>query len=123
MIEISIEVDGIEELAAALTQAANDLPNLVRPVVSKGALNIKNAMRADMAASEHFGAAASSITYDLAGTEAEIGPTKPAGAIANIAYFGGARGGGTVRDPLEPAEEEADGFEQALADIVGNLLG
>lgn len=124
----SVEIDASAALAAAadLGAALDGLPKKVRASVSKGALNIKNAMKADMAASEHFGQVASSITYDLNGSdyapEAEIGPRKGSpGSLANIAYFGGARGGGTVRDPIEPANEEAPNFEAALTAILDDL--
>jgi len=124
----SIEIDASAALAVAadLEQALTALPAKVRASVSKGALNIKNGMKADMAASEHFGQAASSISYDLNGSayapEAEIGPRKGSpGSIANIAYFGGARGGGTVRDPMEPANEEQPNFETALTALLSDL--
>lgn len=124
-----VEIDASSALAVAndLDAALEALPKQVRASVSKGALNIKNAMKADMAASGHFGQAAASITYDLNGSsiapEAEIGPRKGGpGAIANIAYFGGARpGGATVRDPLEPGLEELPNFESALEAILGGL--
>jgi hypothetical protein len=126
----SFDVDVSELLAFAddMQAAARDVVGKVRPAVSKGAVNVKNTMRDDMAASGHFGQVAAAISYDLSGnadsSEAQIGPTKAgAGPLANIAYFGGAYGGGgTVRDPLEAAEEERPGLEQALTAIVTDLL-
>ena len=55
----------------------------------------------------------------------EVGPRKgKPGSIANIAYFGGANGGGgTVPDPRGALEAEAPRFEKALTDLVGEILG
>lgn len=122
--DISIDDEG---LAEALRAAAADLPRLVRPVVAKGALNVKTKLRSEASGSRHF-RLASFITYDTketsSGAEAEIGPEKRgAGNLGNIAYFGGAHGGGgTLPDPQLAANEEAPRFEKAIGDIVDGLL-
>lgn len=123
-ISIRIDASDFHQLADDLRAAADGLEAKLKPVVAKGALNIKTAMQADMAESGHFGQAASSISYDQNGLEAEIGPTKGSpGSIANIAYFGGAHGGGgSVRDPMEAGLDELPKFEQAALDILGDLL-
>ena len=126
--EIEIDFSDLLRFADHLDLKLGSLSGLVRPVVAKGAVKVKATMRADMNSSEHFGQAASSISYDLNsgqyGAEAQIGPVKGgAGSLANLAYFGGANGGGgTVRDPQEALDLEADPFEQALGDILDNLL-
>lgn len=110
--------------------ARADLVDKVRPVVGKAANNVKKAMVADMAASEHFGQVAPSIGYDLVDSrqvsEALIGPAtggKVVGDLAHIAYFGGTRGGGgTVRDPEVHLEEEASRFETAVGDVLDEFL-
>lgn len=108
---MNITIDATQALAVAadLEQTAAELVTRTRAGVRDAATAARDAMRADMAGSGSFAHAATSITFDMAGngamSEAEIGPTKPAGAIANIAYFGGVHGGGgTVRDPLDAAE-------------------
>lgn len=108
---MNITVDASDALAVAgdLEQASAQIVSRTRDSVREAATAARDAMRADMAGSGSFAHAASSITFDMKGnaaiSEAEIGPTKPAGAIANIAYFGGSHGGGgTVRDPLDAAE-------------------
>ena len=60
----------------------------------------------------------------------EVGPAKKSGGSrglgfgANIAYFGGARGGGgTVADPKTALDAEIPNFEAQLADILGGILG
>lgn len=124
---MKITVDASDALAAAadLESAATSLVSKVRPAVTAAATEMRDAMRADMGGSSSFGHAANSITFDAIGNGAtagaDIGPTKPAGAIANIAYFGGAHGGGgTVRDPLDAAESVD--YEASLAAVLEGLF-
>lgn len=126
---IEIDTSEVRQIAADATRLPGELSRWLRPAVSRGALNIKRAMQADLEQSGNAGirAVARSISYDLIDgdhtIEAEIGPAKPSGALANIAYFGTSRGGGHTRDPIEPLNEEAEAFQKAVADIVGELWG
>lgn len=139
---MSIEIDTSEvrALAEDFKAVPARLARHAKPVVSKGADNIRNQMRDEMSSSAHFKKAAKSITYDLIddGFGAEIGPVKGAGSIANIAYFGGSGwsgrkkpgpgwqqgpgGGGTVPDPRGALKAEAPRFIKALADAAAELL-
>lgn len=125
---IDVDTSDFDRFGADLLAAAAGLVGRVRPVVAKGALNIKQAHRAEMARSTRFGHIARSITYDTRVTpnevSADIGPVVGgSGSLAHIAYFGGARGGGgTVRDPQEAAAEEQLRFEAALSAVLGDLL-
>lgn len=137
---IRVDTIGFGELARDLRKAGAGVGKELEPVVKRGAGNIKSGMRDDMKASRHFGQASRTIDYEFERTPvhltAEIGPNKtrypgiagpakkpPAAAISNIAYFGGANGGGgTVRDPEFHAHEEAPRFEKAIADVVDGLL-
>jgi hypothetical protein len=129
--------DELREFAKDLRAAGSGIASKVLPVVHKGANNIKRQHRREMRASTHFKGVAQSIDYSMkygtgsrasggAGAiEAEIGPRSgpgSAGALANIAYFGSSRGGGTVPDPKGALEAEAPRFEKALADVVEGLL-
>lgn len=122
---VSIDASEVRELAADMRQVHSRLSQHVRPVVEKGALNIKNDLQAEMRKSRHFGVVAPAISYDIEGGdkyEAEIGPTKGSpGSLANIAYFGTSRGGGTVEDPSGALEREAPKFADALADLAAEL--
>jgi hypothetical protein len=116
-------VDASDALAVAadFEAAAAEIVTRTRSAVSEAATAARDAMRVDMGGSGSFGHAADSITFDLVGDGAEIGPTKPTGAIANIAYFGGSNGGGgTVRDPLDAAE--STDLESAFQKILDGLL-
>lgn len=128
MTDASIDFSELRVFAADLTHAADDVAMKAPGVIAKGAVNIKAQLREEMGRSKSFGKLAPSIGYDLTddGLEAQIGPKKRAGAGptkagtgANIAYFGGANGGGgTVPDPQGALEAESPRFEAALAALV-----
>ena len=129
MVEVSIDIHEVRELAADFTRVPGELSRHAIPVLSRGALNIKNQMRESFEASGNAGFrfVGRTVSYDLTteGSEysAEIGPTKPEGALANVAIFGTPRGGGTVADPREALEAEAPRFEKALGDLAEELFG
>lgn len=127
---ITFDSSELRALSADLTKAGSEIDGKVGAVVSKGAVNIKAQMRMEMYASTHFRGVGSSISYDIHGgdmfgvgvIEAEIGPetgTGSPGSLANIAYFGSSRGGGTVPDPIGALNAELPRFEAALTKILG----
>ena len=124
---IEIDTSEVRRVAADATRMPGELSRWLRPAVSRGALNIKRAMQHDLEASGNAGIrhVARSISYDITdgdhAIEAEIGPDKPSGALANVAYFGTSRGGGHTRDPIEPLNEEAEAFQKAISEIVEDL--
>lgn len=128
---ISVDASELRAFAAQLTQAPALVEREARAVVSKGAVNIKDDMNAELAKSKHFKGIAGSVTYDMRSSgafgggaiEAEIGPDHSrGGALANIAYFGTSRGGGTVEDPEEALAREEPKFIDALADLAAEAL-
>lgn len=129
MTEFSLDVGDLLRFGDDLVSAADGLLGRVKPVVAKGALNVKTSMQDDMKQSDHFKQVARSITYDVRDgqsfVEAEIGPKtagQTVGDLAHLAYFGGAHGGGgTVRDPQGALDDEADNFERALGDVLWDI--
>lgn len=130
MSSFDLDLSDLLKFGDELVASADGLLDAVKPVVARGGLNVKQSMQADMRESTHFGQVAHTITYDTrtgAGwVEAEVGPVtagQVVGDLAHLAYFGGAHGGGgTVRDPQNALDEEADNFEQALGKVIGGLL-
>lgn len=134
MTGIRVDTSELRRLAADLTAAGSGIASRVRPVVVKGATNIKTQLRAEMRASRHFRGIAGDIDFsmsterDIGGggvISAEIGPRSgpgQPGALANIAYFGTSRGGGTVPDPQGALDAEAPRFEAALGEALDGLL-
>jgi hypothetical protein len=126
---VRIDASQLRTLAKALGDGAERVEREHRQVVSRGGLNIKDQLRAEMGGSTHFKGIVPAISMQLTGnrsySEAEVGPDSDAGSpgnLANIAYFGGARGGGTVPDPRGALEAEIPGFERALLDLAGDVL-
>lgn len=125
-----IDVSDFNGVIHDLSRAGPVLASKVRPIVSKGALNIKNRMQADAQSSTHFKQIASTIDYDITtgldGIEAEIGPNRSRGgsaSLAGIAYFGSSRpGGGTVADPIHALNDEAPKFVENLAKAAGFIF-
>ncbi len=101
----------------------------IQAVGKRGAVNIKREMRRDAEPSAHFAQIAPTIGFDQTKSgprewEWEIGPAKRRGGnLANIAYFGGAHGGGgTIRDPQAALDDEAPKLTAALAKVIGGIL-
>ena len=125
---IRIDTSELTALAADLGRVPLKVAREIPAVVTKGAMNIKDQLRSDLAGSIHFKGASRSVGFDVldGGFAAEIGPSSEAGSpgnIANIAYFGGSHGGGgTVADPRIALDAEAPKFESALAAVVAKAL-
>ena len=119
----TIDVSGTQDLAAAFTAAGRKVSQGAPKVVSRGALNVKRQMQQELSGSPHFKSAAPAVSYDLDGTEAEIGPEigKAGGSLAWIAAFG------TSRTPAwwdytKAARDEAPNLEKFLADLATGAL-
>ena len=133
MSRITVDTSDLRALSADLRGAPSALAPKVNAVIFKGALNIKRTMQEQMRASSHFKGAAVAIDFDMIDGDdsvaAVIGPkvgSGERGGAAGIAYgtgvFGGARGGGSVRDPMIDLEEEVPEVEKFLAEIMGGIL-
>lgn len=125
---VDFDTSDLDKFAGDLGNAPIAVASDVRPVIQRGALNMKRQLVEEMSSSEHFKGVASSITYDTAvlsdGFEALIGPDpgKGGGALENIAYFGSSRGGGTVPDPKGALDAEVPNVEKYLGDLLERVL-
>ena len=129
MAEIDIDMSEVRELAEDMRHVDSRLAPRLKPILEKGALNIKTQLQAEMRKSTHFATVARGISYEDTSTPGEysyeIGPEKGApGSLANIAYFGGGMmpGGGTVPDPRGALEAEAPRTMQYLASKAIELM-
>lgn len=126
---VEIDMSEVRAFAADVTRMPGELSRHVRPAVVRGGVQIKAGMRRDLEASSNAGIRhiAGTVAFDVnegpGFIEAEVGPSKPDGGLANIAYFGTWKGGGHTRDPQEVLDEEAPRFEEALAGIVEEVWG
>lgn len=121
---LDIDTSDLRALATDLGKIPARLLPEADAVVKRGAQNVKDHMNADAAASAHFHGMAGSVTYDSAyrvgSVQYEVGPDKArrGGALGNIAYFGGANGGGGTLDIDAPLTAE----EPRLTSAIGRLL-
>ena len=124
---MAVDASELRALIADLREAPQLVRREARAVISKGALNIKNQMRDEVAKSRHF-RFAHTVSYDLKvggdTIEAEIGPeTGGVGSLAGFAYIGGINGGGgTVPDPQGALDAEAPNVEKYLAELAEKAL-
>ena len=126
---IAFDTSDLDAFAGELLKVGPEVAAGIRPVVQRGALQIKKDWQAALAESTHFKGVSHTPTYDTKmsgdGAEAEIGPRtagRVPGDLVSIAHFGGARGGGGITDPQEFLNEEAPRFEKALDALVAKAL-
>lgn len=125
---IRVDASQVEALAALFAQVPGKAVALARPVVQKGALNIKNDWRRAWSGLDSAPYLASAVTYDItdAGSlvTAEIGPDKslPQGALGNLLEFGSVNNaphpGG-----LPAAQAEEPRFAEAAERLAIEALG
>jgi hypothetical protein len=112
----------LDDLARALEAAPDEARKQVRPVVAKGALNVKTAWRKSWAGLSSAPALAGAVTYDVrsttVGAAAEIGPdvAKRQGYLGNLIEYG------SVNNRPRPggrpaAEAEEPRLAKALEDL------
>lgn len=126
--KINIDTSQVRNLVTDLGSLDTNVSREVPAIVKRGALNIKKDMQAEMKKSSNPGMryVATQIHFDELddGLTAEIGPEKYGpgdGSLANIAYFGTSKGGGTVEDPKFALERETPNFIRELEKIIGEL--
>jgi hypothetical protein len=97
---MQVDTSQLESLATRLEYAPTKKRPLVKAAIKKGAQNIKEAIQADVKTSSNRAIRRISIGYDMHETvdtvEADIGP-RDGGAsnLANFAFFGTSKGGGS----------------------------
>lgn len=127
----TFDMSELRAFSTDLSSASFRVTTKIPGVIAKGAVKIKEQLRKEMSASEHFKGAARDIGFDIfeSGFAAEIGPKSGPGnpgALANLAYFGGTgwgggHSGGTVADPSGALEAEVPHVEKAIADLLDGM--
>lgn len=124
---MGVTVSGLHELEDDLQKAVDESIERTEKVVSKGALQIKNATKQGWSGFAHAPALPNAVTYDIdvSGTvvSAEIGPDKAKrqGALGNLLEFGSVNN--APRPALNPAlDAEEPRFIKALEDLEVHLL-
>lgn len=127
MTSISFDTSELRALSVDLTQAALKANVAVRPVLQKGALNIKTDWRARWSGFAHAPRLDESVTYDTTitatGIEAEIGPDKglTQGALGNLLEFGSINNA-PIPGGQPALDAEAPKFEKAILALTEGIL-
>lgn len=120
-----IDSHELDELARRLTVASVRAPIKAANAVKKGAQNIKTAIKADLTSSGHTNFRRIPIAYEIRvegmKVEADIAPVKSVGGLANIAFFGGAHGGGGTHRFYEHGEDEFETTAQYVEEAGASL--
>ncbi|PLS23787.1 hypothetical protein BLI708_00365 [Bifidobacterium imperatoris] len=122
---VDVDVSQVKAFAAKLKSVPIRKQRLVTAAVKHGAQNIKTAILADVRTSSNRGISRIPVSYEMkeSGTlvEADIAPPKGgAGNLANIAFFGTSRGGGTHRF-YEHGEEEFETTAKYVREAASTL--
>lgn len=120
-----IDVSQVTALAQKLAAAPLKKRALVAAAIKKGAQNIKEAVTDDLQGSSNGAIARIPIAYEMKDmgvmVEADIGPREGgAGELANIAFFGTSKGGGT-HDFYQHGEDELDATAKYVAKAAEGL--
>lgn len=121
------DASDVYEFALGLDKSISDVRKTMRPVVARGALNVKKDLQQDADGHAHFRYLPATISYDtkvLQGEiSAEIGPDKDkrGGAIANVLYFGTSHNP-AVLDINGPLDREEPRFVEAIENAIEDLL-
>lgn len=124
---LTIDVSDVMRAAAELGAKGAAAVDAIEPVMERGALNIKNEMRALFEGSRHFARVGRSVSYERVGLLTsslayEIGPTiGGAGSLAGVAVEGGANGGGGTVDILPALEHEVPRLAAEIQIALGLL--
>lgn len=121
-----IDASELTELGRRMALAQTVVRPQLAATVKKAAQNVKTAIESDVGASSNAGLRQVRIGYETGSTGtgeyADVSPREGgASSLANIAFFGTARGGGTHRF-YEHAEDELPTLADYVADAAGDAL-
>jgi hypothetical protein len=130
--QVTVDASELDRFVADLGRIPGRVVPAVDAIVKRGAGNVKDELVADAEGSQSFRRMAPSISYDshyrVGQVAYEIGPDRARGRaggaahLANIAYFGGANGGGGTLDLDAPLKHEEPKMMKALDDFLMGLL-
>ena len=126
MSALTIDASELSELGRRMALAQAVVKPQLASTVKKAAQNVKTAIESDVGASSNAGLRQVRIGYETGSTGtveyADVSPREGGSSnLANIAFFGTARGGGTHQF-YEHAEDELPTLADYVADAAGDAL-
>jgi hypothetical protein len=124
MTQVTFDMREVVRFAATLPRAEAAMVAPLAAVVEKSASAIEKTMRTAAGGHSHFPSFPSSITHDIRGLSAEIGPdkNKRQGALGNLLYFGSVNNGPVLPHPSTALAAERPVFEAAVATVAAEGL-
>lgn len=118
--EVTFDMREVNRLAVTLAAASTRVVPALAPVIEQAAVTVRDDLRDAARAASRDGTTRHfprSITHDVRGLSAEIGPDKNRrqGALGNLLYFGGARSGPVLPPPGESLRRHAGAIADAAA--------
>ena len=116
-----IDMGEVRALAVDMRGVEGRVVPKVRATLSKGALNTKQEMQADLLSGSRgggtHGRVAADVSYDFtAPLVVEVGPTLDDVGSLQLLYFGNSKTGPTAPDPIRLLKGQADALERYVAD-------
>lgn len=126
MSDVTIDASELTSFGRRIAAAHAKASIAVAKAVKKGAQNVKEGVISDLQTSSNYAISRIGIGYEMGSTGttiyADVSP-RDGGAsdLANIAFFGTAKGGGT-HDFYEAAETELPTLAEYVADAADDML-
>lgn len=124
MTGVEFDMREVTRFAATLTRADAAMVAPLGVVVEKSAAAVEKNMRQAAKGHRHFPSFPNSITHDVRGLSAEIGPDKNLrqGALGNLLYFGSVNNGPVLPHPSTALAAVRPVFEAAVAKVAAEGL-
>lgn len=121
---VTVDTSQVRKLGLELTGAGPRAVPAMAAVVAVAANGVRDTLRAEAQGHRRFPAFPRSITADVRGLQAEIGPDKNLrqGALGNLLYFGTSKSGPTLPHPERALEAASPGFVKAVEETALRVL-
>jgi hypothetical protein len=119
-VSVTVDTSDVRRLAVELGQVPARAVPALGVLVERAAKGIQDDLRRHARGHARFRSFPSSITYDIRGLAAEIGPDKSRrqGALGNLLYFGTAKAGPTLEHPGEALIRALPALEAGCAAVL-----
>lgn len=124
MTSVEFDMSDVVRFAARIPHAEAAMVAPLAGVVETTASAIEKDLRSKARGVGHAPSFPSSITHDIRGLSAEIGPdkNKRQGALGNILYFGTVNNAPVLEHPQAALDRARPAFEAAVAKVAGDGL-
>ena len=121
---VTVDLSDVTRLAVELEGVGPRAVPALGVLVERTAVAVRDDLRRGARGHKRFRSFPSSITYDVRGLTAEIGPDKQKrqGPLGNLLYFGTAKTGPVLEHPSAALARAVPALEAALASIVEQSL-